>query len=75
ELLHKSLNGMVEKQMRKSIQQVSNFWYTAWVDAGKPDLLAMEQPELLKRTNKQYKKDVKIWQGGQLPYQYMEKEY
>jgi ABC-type glycerol-3-phosphate transport system substrate-binding protein len=21
------------------------------------------------------KKDIKIWQGGQLPYQYMEKEY
>jgi len=75
DLLHKSLNGMIEQQMRKSIQQVSNFWYTAWVDAGKPNLSNLEEPQLLKRDQKQYKKDIKIWKKGQLPYQYMEKEY
>ncbi len=35
---HAMLNGMVERQMRKAIKMVGDFWYTAWVDAGQPDL-------------------------------------
>ncbi len=30
--------GMVEKQMRSSILKVGSYWYSAWVDAGQPDL-------------------------------------
>ena len=33
-----SLHGMVERRMRQSIEAVAAFWYTAWVDAGQPDL-------------------------------------
>jgi protein tyrosine phosphatase len=75
ELYHKALNGMVEKQMRNSIQAVSNFWYTAWVDAGKPDLLKLDPANLTKRNAKQYNKDLKTWQTGKPPYKYLEKEY
>jgi hypothetical protein len=32
------LRGMVERRMRQSIFAVASFWYTAWVDAGQPDL-------------------------------------
>lgn len=35
---HNSLDGMVEARMKASILMVSSYWYTAWVDAGKPDL-------------------------------------
>lgn len=35
---HQALNGMVEHQMRFSIHKVASFWYSAWVDAGQPDL-------------------------------------
>lgn len=35
---HKALNGMVEAQMRASIQMVASIWFTAWVDAGCPNL-------------------------------------
>jgi hypothetical protein len=35
---HERLNGMVERQMRRSVKAVGDFWYTAWVDAGQPDL-------------------------------------
>ncbi|MEX2232289.1 MAG: zinc dependent phospholipase C family protein [Cyclobacteriaceae bacterium] len=35
---HRILGGMVEKQMRTSIKMIGDFWYTAWVDAGQPDL-------------------------------------
>ena len=32
------LKGMVEKRMRQSIYAVASFWFTAWVNAGQPDL-------------------------------------
>ena len=35
---HLMLDGMVERRMRASIHSVASFWYTAWVDAGQPDL-------------------------------------
>jgi hypothetical protein len=35
---HALLEGMVEKQMRASIKMTGDFWFTAWVDAGQPDL-------------------------------------
>jgi hypothetical protein len=38
------LNGQVERQMKKSIKMTADFWFTAWVDAGQPDL-----NELLKK--------------------------
>lgn len=35
---HKALNGMVERQMKRSIKMVGDIWYTCWVNAGQPDL-------------------------------------
>ena len=32
------LNGQVERRMRESIIMVGSLWYTAWVNAGKPNL-------------------------------------
>jgi len=32
------LSGMIERRMRQSIYSVASFWYTAWVDAGQPNL-------------------------------------
>ena len=34
----KMLDGQVERRMRESILGVGSFWYTAWVNAGSPDL-------------------------------------
>ena len=36
------LDHMVEKRMRASIYSVACFWYTAWVDAGQPELTAIK---------------------------------
>lgn len=33
-----ALDNMVERRMLASIEAVASFWYTAWVDAGQPDL-------------------------------------
>ena len=35
---HLLLNGQVERRLQASIIDVASIWYTAWVDAGKPDL-------------------------------------
>lgn len=35
---HRRMNNMVERRLRRSIIAVGSFWYTAWVDAGQPDL-------------------------------------
>lgn len=32
------LKGMIERRMRQSVFAVASFWYTAWVNAGQPDL-------------------------------------
>lgn len=31
---------MVEEQMRAALKMVGDFWYTAWIEAGQPDLLS-----------------------------------
>ncbi|MEZ4921299.1 MAG: zinc dependent phospholipase C family protein [Saprospiraceae bacterium] len=36
-----AMDGMVERRMRAAIQSVASVWYTAWVDAGQPDLSKM----------------------------------
>lgn len=35
---HEMLDGMVERRMRQSIRRIGALWFTAWVNAGKPDL-------------------------------------
>ncbi|MCL5021497.1 MAG: S1/P1 Nuclease [Bacteroidetes bacterium] len=36
EKFNTELNGMVEAQMRAATEAVASYWYTAWVNAGKP---------------------------------------
>jgi len=38
EAYHEALDGMVEQQWRASIAAVSSLWYSAWIDAGQPEL-------------------------------------
>ncbi len=64
--LNTALKGMVEKQMRASVSDLANFWYTAWVNAGKPDLNTLDAPEVTKRNSQPLKEDVKLWKKGKL---------
>lgn len=38
-----ALDGMVERRMRVAIYNVASFWYSAWIDAGKPKLNTKEE--------------------------------
>lgn len=63
---HNALNGMVEKQIRKAIGTTANFWYTAWVNAGKPNLSELDAQSLTKRNMKNLQNDFKLWKSGKL---------
>lgn len=39
---HRRMNGMVERRLRAAILSVGSIWYTAWVDAGQPDLSGLQ---------------------------------
>ena len=54
---HKMLDGQVERQMRASIKQIGDFWYTAWVDAGQPDLQRLMGYEVNDRERKRFLKE------------------
>ena len=40
EKFHQQLSGQVERRIRAAVLAVGSIWYTAWVDAGMPDLSA-----------------------------------
>jgi len=40
---HRRLGGQVERQMRYAARLIGAFWYSAWVDAGQPDLSQLPQ--------------------------------
>jgi hypothetical protein len=61
-----ALDGMIQQQLRLSIYDVACFWYTAWVNAGKPDLLSLDDPHLTKQNKKNYKHELKTWEKGKL---------
>ncbi|WP_337042470.1 zinc dependent phospholipase C family protein [Emticicia sp. 17c] len=75
ELYHKALNGMIENQLRGAITATANFWYTAWVNAGKPDLKSLDDEGLTKRNKSNYKKDIKAWEKGKVTLLKAESEF
>jgi hypothetical protein len=72
---HAALNGMVEDQMRRSVQTLADYWYTAWVNAGKPDLSRLDSPEVTAGNRKAYKKELKLYKEGKLSGFLPDKEY
>jgi len=73
--LHTALKGMVERQMRASVSATASFWYTAWVNAGKPDLSSLDPADLTSGNKKSLKKELKLWKKGKLFGVESEKEF
>ena len=63
---HQALNGMVENQMRLSVADVANYWYTAWVNGGKPNLNVMDDPALTRHNKCKLRRESKRWKKGRL---------
>ncbi len=52
--------------MRYAIKYIADFWYTAWVNAGKPDLTDLD-PDYVTEANKPlYAADMKAWKKGKV---------
>ncbi len=72
---HELLDGMVEQQMRASIRLTADLWYTAWVNAGKPDLSTLDPDYVTDRNKAAYKEDMKAWKTGKVRGCKSEKEF
>lgn len=55
------LNGMVERRLRQSILDVASFWFTAWVNAGKPDLSDVKEEEISEQEKLQIAEEEKLY--------------
>ncbi|GCC51877.1 hypothetical protein SanaruYs_21060 [Chryseotalea sanaruensis] len=63
---HAALNKMVERQLRIAIKMIADFWYTAWVDAGQPDLRKWINYKPTEQELAMRKEELKTWKIEQL---------
>jgi hypothetical protein len=61
---HKSLNGMVERRMRQSIYAIASLWFTAWVNAGQPDLAKLTNKEFTEEERKEFEELNRQWRNA-----------
>ena len=57
------LKGMIERRMRQSIYAVASFWYTAWVNAGQPDLKNLSNKEFSAEDLKEFESLNNSWKN------------
>lgn len=62
----KMLNGMVERRMRAAIITVGSLWYTAWVNAGKPNLDRFGDKEISDSLKQLHKAEEELWKTGKV---------
>jgi hypothetical protein len=60
----KMLNGMVERRMRQAIFAVASFWYTAWVNAGQPDLKGLKNTSFSEADLKEFEQLNNSWKSS-----------
>lgn len=60
----KKLDGMIQRRMRQSIYAIASFWYTAWVNAGQPDLGSLSNKELSADDRKELEELNNAWKKG-----------
>jgi hypothetical protein len=60
------LLGMVERRMRQSIFAVASFWYTAWINAGQPDLRQLTSKEFTEEDLKEFELLNESWRKGKI---------
>jgi hypothetical protein len=61
---HIALNGMVARRMRSAILAVGSFWYSAWVDAGQPDLNKLIKKPLSTVEKKKIQREALFYEAG-----------
>jgi hypothetical protein len=59
------MSGMVETRMKAAIRAVGDAWFTAWVDAGQPNLMRKEVA-LTETERKELEEVEKAFQNGKI---------
>ncbi len=64
-----AMRGMVQRRMRSAVLAVGSYWYSAWVDAGQPDLNKLIKQPLNKDDMLKIQKEEAIFKAGKIaPY-------
>ena len=63
---NEKLRGMVERRMRQSIFAVASFWYTAWVNAGQPDLMQLSNKTFSPEDLKEFENLNNAWKNSEV---------
>lgn len=63
---HEALKGMVERQLRAAVIETADFWYTAWVNADRPDLESLDEASVNKSNTAKYQQERQAWLQGKL---------
>ncbi len=74
-LWHQALNGMVERQMNKAVQRTADLWYTAWVNAGSPDLSGLDDVTTSNDNRKKRNRDIELFKKNKLTFPRAEREF
>lgn len=63
---HIALKGMVARRMRSAILEVGSFWYSAWVDAGQPNLNKLIKKQLSAEEKKNIQREAALYNSGKV---------
>ena len=61
---NKKLDNMIERRMRQSIASVASFWYTAWINAGQPDLKSLVRQQISESDLKEFEELNNKWRAS-----------
>ena len=64
---HHGMNHMVEQQMQLAVKSIGDFWFTAWVNAGQPDLYQLEQRAISRRHRRMIEQEQQRWEQVEKP--------
>ena len=60
------LGKSINEQLLRSADQIADFWYTAWVDAGSPDLSSILPDTFNRSFRKALRKECRVYRKNQL---------
>ena len=61
-----ALKGMAQRRMRSSILEIGSFWFSAWVDAGQPDLNKLIAKPLSPKEKKEMQQEAALYRAGKV---------
>jgi len=62
----KMLHGMIQRRMRSAILAVGSYWYSAWVDAGQPNLDKLIKTPLADPERKKIQQEEALYRAGKI---------